>query len=94
MPLIKKPLPSAALGEAFGTPYYMAPEVMKGNYDEKCDIWSIGCILYAMLTGFPPFGGASEAETLAKVSRGKYSVETLLECELSEECIDLIKRLL
>lgn len=91
---MKKPLPSAAPGEPFGTPYYMAPEVIEGTYDEKCDLWSIGCILYVMLTGFPPFGGAEDAETLAKVSRGKYSEETLIECELSEACIDLVKKLL
>lgn len=91
---MKKPLPSAAPGEPFGTPYYMAPEVIEGNYDEKCDLWSIGCILYVMLTGFPPFGGAEDAETLAKVSRGKYSLETLEECELSPACIDLVQKLL
>ena len=72
----------------------MAPEVIEGNYDEKCDMWSVGCILYTMLTGYPPFNGTSGAEIIAKVSRGKFSVELLEDYEISEEGIALIERLL
>ena len=70
----------------------MAPEVIKGSYTEKCDLWSVGCILYAMLTGYPPFGGRDDAEIIAKVSLGKYDTEILR--YFSEECVDFIEELL
>lgn len=38
-----------------GTPYYVSPEVINGEYDEKCDIWSIGIVAYLLLSGVLPF---------------------------------------
>jgi len=47
-----------------GTPYYISPEILAGNYDQSCDIWSMGVILYILLSGVPPFYGDDDSEIL------------------------------
>ena len=60
--------------QTMGTPYYIAPEVLLGDYDEKCDIWSIGVIMYMLLYGKPPFTGDNEVEIIQNVINGTYKL--------------------
>jgi calcium-dependent protein kinase len=44
----------------YGTAYYVAPECLHGDYDLKCDTWSVGILMYMLLSGKPPFNGTSD----------------------------------
>ena len=50
-----------------GTPYYVAPEVLRGTYNQTCDMWSVGVLLYILLCGYPPFTGNSSKEIFKKI---------------------------
>ena len=67
--------PNRNLDEKLGTPYYIAPEVLNKNYNEKCDIWSAGVITYITLSGMPPFNGQSDQEIMKKVREGQFSFD-------------------
>lgn len=60
------------LRQTIGTAYYIAPEVLYGNYNYKCDIWSCGVILYILLSGYPPFNGRNDNEIMNAVKRLKF----------------------
>jgi len=76
------------------TPYYVAPEVLDGSYTEKCDVWSLGAIMYILLCGAPPFYGDTDAEVLKKVRRGKYDFDMSAWEDVSMDAKDLINNLL
>ena len=74
--------------------YYIAPEVIKKSYNEKCDIWSCGVIMYFLLSARPPFGGEDNDEIERRILSGKYDLISPPFDRLSKNCIDLLKNLL
>ena len=77
-----------------GSPYYIAPEVLNKSYNEKCDIWSAGVVLYVMLTGNFPFVGKTSQKLFESIKTGKYK-NTGKEWEaISPKAKDLIKKML
>ena len=77
-----------------GSSYYMAPEIIKRKYDEKCDLWSIGVIMYILLTGRPPFDGNDDDEILENVKKGVFDKSSYPYPLLSSQSKDLIDKLL
>ena len=77
-----------------GSSYYMAPEVLKKNYNEKCDLWSCGVIMYILLSARPPFGGEDDNDIMERVAIGEYDLESPPFDKLSKNALDLIKKLL
>ena len=77
-----------------GSSYYMAPEVLKKHYNEKCDVWSCGVIMYILLSGLPPFNGRDDDEIYEKILIGKYDIKSPPFDKVSSNCLDLIENLL
>ena len=77
-----------------GTPYYIAPEVLQEVYDEKCDVWSCGVILYIFLCGYPPFNGDNDTEIMKSVKKGVYDFPVEEWATVSKEAKDLVSNML
>jgi len=84
----------AILKTKAGTPFYIAPEVLTGNYTEKCDVWSCGVILYILLCGYPPFYGENNKEILEAVKSGKLDFTSSEWKDKSKISIDLIRKMI
>jgi len=86
--------PDQVLTTKAGTPYYVAPQVLAGKYDNLSDLWSCGVIMYVLLCGYPPFFGETDAEVLSKVRLGNFSFNASDWKNISEDAKNLIRMLL
>ena len=80
--------------KTIGSSYYMAPEVINKNYNEKCDLWSLGIIMYILLSNIPPFYGKNDIEIMQNVKVGKYDLDCIELKHISIEAKKLLENLL
>ncbi|CAI2359090.1 unnamed protein product [Moneuplotes crassus] len=85
---------SSRLTTKLGTPYYVAPEVLLGNYGKECDMWSVGIISHILLTGCPPFQGESLPEIYNEILNEKLKLYRSDWVDLSPDSLDFIKLIL
>ncbi|KAM1206274.1 hypothetical protein FF1_006943 [Malus domestica] len=85
-------------GEVFkdivGTTYYIAPEVLKRRYGPEVDIWSVGVMLYILLSGVPPFWAESEYGIFNAISRGHLNFSSDPWPSISTQAKDLVRKML
>lgn len=79
-----------------GSPYYLAPEILNQKYTSKCDVWSLGIMLFELLTGLLPFYSENNNDLFKLIHKGEYekSILTQNPKKFSKECIDLVSRMI
>ena len=77
-----------------GTPYYMAPEVLDGEYDESCDMWSIGVITYSLLAAYPPFNAETDSQLFRKIKLCDYEFHKDTWSDISDDAKRFISQCL
>jgi calcium-dependent protein kinase len=85
--------PHEKLQASCGSIQYVSPEVLRGNYDSQCDMWSLGVIVFMLLSGQPPFDGF-EDEVLESIRQGKYSMKNSRWKSISAQAKDFVQNLL
>ncbi|KAG7338802.1 protein kinase domain containing protein, partial [Nitzschia inconspicua] len=82
------------LTRVVGSSYYVAPEVLKKSYTEACDLWSLGVIVYMLLSGAPPFYGKNDEAIKASIVQGEYTFPHELFRDVSDEAMAFVSTLL
>ena len=86
--------PGEVLTDLVGSAYYVAPEVLQRRYGPECDLWSLGVILYVLLSGLPPFWGQSDREIFGMILKADLDLETAPWPTVSDEAKRLVRGLL
>lgn len=77
-----------------GTPYYVAPEVIKQEYDQNCDMWSVGATAFKMFTGQPPFPCFDRESLYDKIINDEPNYNLTVWNEYSSSAMDIVKLML
>ncbi|KAF5460599.1 hypothetical protein F2P56_020458 [Juglans regia] len=86
--------PGDVFKDLVGSAYYVAPEVLRRKYGAEADIWSIGVILYILLSGVPPFWGENEQSIFDAILRGHIDFSSDPWPSISSSAKDLVKKML
>lgn len=85
---------NANLSTIVGTALYVAPEVLQGKYDYRCDYWSLGVVMYTLLGGYPPFFGDNNKEIFKKVIEARLLFDSPIWARVTKQGKDLITKLI
>jgi len=84
-----------SLAQKCGTPSYVAPEILKNvPYDQSCDMWSAGVVLYVLLCGYTPFAEEKQDKMFNRIKTGDYNFDPKEWADVSDEAKDLIRGLM
>ncbi|XP_010263104.1 PREDICTED: calcium-dependent protein kinase 20-like isoform X2 [Nelumbo nucifera] len=86
--------PGQTFTDVVGSPYYVAPEVLRKHYGPECDVWSAGVIIYILLSGVPPFWDETEQGIFEQVLRGELDFISDPWPSVSESAKDLVRKML
>ncbi|KAJ4755889.1 Calcium-dependent protein kinase family protein [Rhynchospora pubera] len=86
--------PDEVFNDVVGSPYYVAPEVLRKCYGPEADVWSAGVIIYILLSGVPPFWAETEQGIFEQVLNGKLDFDSDPWPKISDSAKDLVRRIL
>ncbi|GLT96310.1 hypothetical protein SLE2022_139430 [Rubroshorea leprosula] len=86
--------PGETFSDVVGSPYYVAPEVLRKHYGPECDVWSAGVIIYILLCGVPPFWDETEQGIFEQVLKGELDFVSEPWPSISDDAKDLVRRML
>lgn len=87
-------LDRSELHSMVGTPYYLAPEMLSGNYGKECDVWSLGVVMYVFLSGRQPFAGECVGQVFERIKDADFDFESQKWAGISSEAKDLVRLML